>query len=99
VESKAFDSSETPGVWRARSRQALRCPSVLDVAGFESGTLSGVRRAVIDAHSRRCPYCACSLAELQQARLEILGLTPGGRAAVAQRAADEIETLLRRRLH
>ena len=99
MESKAFDRSETPGGWRARSRQALRCPSVLDVAGFESGTLPAVRRAVIDAHSRTCPYCACSLAELQQARTEILGANPMGRAAVAQRAAAQIETLVRRSLH
>ena len=77
----------------------MRCPSVLDVAGFESGTLSAVRRAVIDAHSRRCAYCACSLAELQQARVEILGATSGGSAAVAQRAAESIEIQLRRRLH
>lgn len=99
METKAFDGGETPGAWRARSRQALRCPSVLDVAGFESGTLSAVRRAVVDAHSRRCAYCACSLAELQQARVEILGVTSGSSGAIAQRAAEDIETILRRRLH
>jgi len=69
------------------------------VASFESGALPPLRRVVVSAHSRRCPHCACSLAELQQARAELLGRLPEGRAAAARRAAAEIETLLHRRLH
>lgn len=99
MESKAFDNSTTPRAWRARSRHTLRCPTVLDVAGFEAGILPAVQRAVIAAHARRCAHCACSLAEIQQARVELLGPSLSGRAAVVQRAAQEIETLLRRRLH
>lgn len=94
-----FDSGAGAGSWRTKSRHGLRCPSVLDVAGFEAGSLPALRRALVSAHSRRCPHCACSLAEIQQARNEILGPLPDDRAAAARRAAEEIETLLRRRLH
>jgi len=94
-----FDSLAGTVSGRTKSRPDLRCPSVLDVASFESGGLPALRHAVVSAHSRRCPHCACSLAEIQQARNEILGPLPEGRAAAARRAAEEIETLLRRRLH
>jgi hypothetical protein len=94
-----FDSGVGVGAWRSKIRHRLRCPSVLDVASFESGDLSALRSAVVGEHSRRCAHCACSLAEIQQARNEILGPLPAARALAAQRAAAEIEMLLRRRLH
>lgn len=72
---------------------------MLDVASFESGDLPARRSAIVGEHSRRCAHCACSLAEIQQARTELLGPLPAARALAARRAAEEIETLLRRRLH
>jgi hypothetical protein len=113
VESKGGESKNALTAWtvrqeghvgsrgtssRSRSR-TNRCPSVLDVARFESGELSELRNAVLQAHSSHCFRCGCSLAELQQARAEILGITPHARSLRSRRAAEEIQNLLRRRLH
>jgi anti-sigma factor RsiW len=79
--------------------ETAACPSVLDVACLESGDLSDLRRAAVRAHSRRCARCGASLADLKAARNEILGPTPAARSTRSRRAAEEIQNLLRRRLH
>lgn len=76
-----------------------RCPSVLDIARIESGDLGGARRAVVIAHAGRCSRCGLTIAELREARNEILGPTPHARFAQSQRAAAAIENILRLRLH
>lgn len=75
------------------------CPSVLDIAAFEAGDLDGLRRAELTAHARHCKRCDTALAELQQARREILGATDLARLSRVRLAAREIEDALRRRLH
>lgn len=75
------------------------CPSVLDLAAFEAGDLDGLGRAELTAHARHCVRCGTALAELQQARREILGTTDLARLSRVRLAAREIEDALRRRLH
>ncbi|MEP6653927.1 MAG: hypothetical protein ABJA82_11235 [Myxococcales bacterium] len=87
--------------WRGGTSAACeaRCPSLFDVACLESGDLTAHRRAAVLAHARRCPRCGLSLAELSQARREILGAAPATRSVQAQRAAQQIAEALRMRLH
>jgi hypothetical protein len=72
---------------------------VLDVACFESGGLSDLRRAAVKAHSRSCMRCGFSLADIRQARTEILGATEKIRTLRSRHAAEEIQNLLRPRMH
>lgn len=80
--------------WRSRA-----CPSLFEVACSESGGLTERRREAILAHSQHCPRCRFALAELAQARRELLGATAADGFLQAQRAANEIAALLRHRLH
>ncbi|MEO5769507.1 MAG: hypothetical protein ABIS92_14235 [Polyangia bacterium] len=86
--------------WGGKSAACkARCPSLFDVACLESGDLTANRRATMLAHTRRCPRCGLSLAELSQARRELLGAAPAARVAQAQRDAQQIAEALRLRLH
>ena len=89
------------GDWRGGTSAACeaRCPSLFDVACLESGGLTPNRRVAVLAHTRRCARCGLSLAELSEARREILGATPDARSAQAQRAARQIAEAVRMRLH
>lgn len=99
MESKG-EREETGAVARGtRTEQDEHCPSLLDVACLESGDLGEFRRAAVNDHSRRCFRCGLSLAEFRQARNEILGTTARTRSVRSRHAAEEIQKLLRRRLH
>ncbi|MES1205139.1 MAG: hypothetical protein ABUS79_04305 [Pseudomonadota bacterium] len=82
-----------------RETYAANCPSVLDVARFESGDLNEAQRATVIAHARQCARCGLSVAELREARKEILGGTADISTVRSLRAAEEIATILRLRLH
>jgi anti-sigma factor ChrR (cupin superfamily) len=72
---------------------------LIDVARYESGDLSLARRATIQAHSGCCARCGTSLADIRQAREEILGSTANSTSTQSRHAAEEIRAILRRALH
>ncbi len=99
MESKGERESVRPVARGTRPDREAPCPSLVDVACLESGDLSEARRVAVNAHSRGCFRCGLSLAEFRQARNEILGATARARAARSRRAAEDIQKLLRQRLH
>lgn len=72
---------------------------MLDVARYEAGDLGTARAIEVQFHFRQCPRCVSSLAEIRQARHEILGLTPSSQATRSRHAAEEIRWVLRGRVH
>jgi hypothetical protein len=75
------------------------CPSVLDVARFESGDLPRGQRAVIKRHAHQCSRCTSALQEIRRARSEILGETAGAQSDRSRLAAETIQGILRQRVH
>jgi|GEM_PF-5790282 len=75
------------------------CPSVLDVARFESGDLPRKQRAAIKRHAHQCSRCTSALQEIGRARNEILGETAGVQSDRSRRAAETIQGILRQRVH
>lgn len=93
--------SRTRADWTFERRDlpTATCPTMLDVAHFEAGDLVSARAVEVQYHLRHCARCKASLAEIRQARHEILGLTAVAQLHRSRRAAAEIQFLLRRRLH
>lgn len=68
------------------------------MARYEAGDLGTARAIEVQFHFRQCPRCGSSLAEIRQARHEILGLTASSQATRARIAAEEIRKSMRCRL-
>lgn len=71
---------------------------MVDVARYEAGDLGTARAIEVQFHFRQCPRCGSSLADIRQARHEILGLTASSQAIRARTAAEEIRKSMRCRL-